>query len=99
MRHPCGVEERGMEKVGQVEPCDWCGRPGIVRQHAYCGEDGVLQCRNPSLCGVCFTLWDMSGDVADALIDAGVDVSSDVETPMEAVLFERWREKVKMGLR
>jgi hypothetical protein len=98
MRQSCAMDDPSMEKVGEAEPCDWCGRDGIVRQHAYY-EDGLLQCRNPSLCGVCFTLWDASGDVVDAFYEAGVDLNAVVEAPMEAALFKNWREKVELGLR
>jgi hypothetical protein len=93
------VDDPSMEKVGDVEQCDWCGRSGIVRQHAYYAADGGLQCRNPSLCAVCFTLWDVSREVEDAFYEAGVDLSIVVEPPMEEALFSKWRGKVGARLR
>ncbi len=87
-----------MEKVGDEEPCDWCGRPGIVRQDAHYEYDRLV-CRNPSLCDVCGVFWNIPGDVNDAFYDAGIDVDEAVTEPMEAVLFEKWREKVRRGLR
>ena len=82
-----------------MEPCDWCGRSGTVRQHDYYGEDGRLQCRNPSLCNVCEVFWNIPGDVEDAFYDAGVDVDELVTDPMKAALFRKWRDKVERGLR
>lgn len=93
------VDEPWMEKVGEEEPCDWCGRPGTVRQHDYYELGGVLLCRNPSLCDVCVVLWQIPGDVGDAFLEAGVDVPETVEGPLEAELFRKWREKVELGLR
>lgn len=93
------VTEPWMEKVDEVEPCDWCGRPGVVRQHDYYGPDGRLQCRNPSLCNVCVVFWHIPGDVEDAFYEAAVKISEAVEEPMESVLYEKWRAKVQRGLR
>jgi hypothetical protein len=92
------VTELWMEKVGEEEPCGWCGRPGTVRQHEYY-DGGELMCRNPSLCDVCVVFCDISGDVGDAFLEAGVDVPRTVEEPMEAALIKKWREKVQLGLR
>lgn len=86
-----------MAKVGEEDPCDWCGRPGTVRQHDYYELGGVLLCRNPSLCDVYVVLWQIPGDVGDAFLEAGVDVPETVEGPLEAALFRKWREKVELG--
>jgi hypothetical protein len=83
---------------GAPEPCDWCARPGVVRQHDF-WDDHRLICRDPALCDVCFSVWDAPGDVVDAYTDAGLDFVESVERPMEAALAERWREKVERGTR
>src|SRR5947209_5022981 len=98
-RHHCLMAKPWTEHLGESEPCDWCGRPGSVRAHAFWGEDGKLGYRNPSLCNVCFVFFDISGDVGDAFYEAGVDVYADVEEPMNIVLCEKWREKVADGRR
>jgi hypothetical protein len=86
------------KRVGEAEPCDWCGRSGTVRQHDYY-EDGTLVCRNPSLCDVCGVLFDASGEVADAFYAMGIDFVGQVEDPMEEVFAAKWRDKVAAGLR
>lgn len=91
-------EEPGQEAVGQAEACDWCGRPGRVRQHDFY-EDGRLVCRNPALCEVCFTIWDAPAEVIDAFAETGVDFVGIVEAQMEAEFAVRWREKVGSGAR
>jgi hypothetical protein len=83
--------------VGEQEPCDWCGRPGRVRQHDY-WRSGVLVCRNPSLCDVCEFLRDLPGDVEDAIDDADLDYDA-VQLALEAELERKWREKVASGKR
>ncbi len=88
-----------MEKVGTAEACDWCARAGTVRQHVYYGADGTVDCRNPSLCGVCFVFWNIPGDVEDAFYDAGVDLQGVVKEPLEAELARKWEEKVLRGVR
>lgn len=50
------MSEPWMESLGQPEPCDWYGRPGIVRQYDV-DVDGALACRHPSLCDVCFAVF------------------------------------------
>ena len=91
-------EEPWQDAVGQVEACDWCGRPGTVRQHDFY-EDGRLVCRNPALCEVCFTMWNAPGEVHDAFEDYGIDLTTAIEEPMEKEFRHRWLEKVAKGLR
>lgn len=83
--------------VSEQEPCDWCGRPGRVRQHSYWRSD-VLVCRNPSLCDVCEFLWNLPGDVEDAIYDSGLDYDA-VQLALEAELERKWSEKVASGER
>ena len=91
-------EEPWQEAAGESEPCDWCGRPGSVRQHDFY-EEGRLVCRNPALCEVCFTVWDAAGEVIAAFAEMGVDYVDTVQAPMEAEFAIRWRDKVASGTR
>ncbi len=84
-----------MVDITEQEPCDWCGRPGTVRQHDYWRGD-VLMCRNPSLCDVCEFLRNLPGDVEDAIYDSGLDYNA-VQLVLEAELERKWREKVAIG--
>lgn len=86
-----------MGELGQPEPCDWCGRPGKARQHAYWRSD-VLVCRDPSLCDVCEFFRSLPGDVEDAIDEAGLDYEA-VQAAFEAELERKWREKVASGKR
>jgi hypothetical protein len=81
------------------EPCDWCGRPGKVRQHDFWNEDGVLAFRNPSLCDVCFLAWDAPGEAIDAYEEAGGHDYHETLEPFEAELARKWQEKVAQGRR
>jgi hypothetical protein len=87
------------EAVGEAEPCDWCGRPGLVEQFEMWTGDRVLECRNPSLCDVCSYWFQMPGDVIDAIHAAGLDEHDRVMQPFEAELCRKWREKVAQGTR
>lgn len=86
-----------MVDVSEQEPCDWCGRPGRVRQHEY-WRSHVLVCRNRSLCDVCEFLRDLPGEVGDAIDDAGLDYDA-VQLALEAELEWKWREKVAARVR
>ncbi len=92
------ADEEFTERVGEPEPCDWCGRAGTVRQHEFYRED-VLVCRNPSLCDACFVFFDVDGDVIDIFYEKGVDFDALVETPMEEAFVAAWRVKVAAGQR
>jgi hypothetical protein len=79
------------------EQCDWCGRPGVVRQHDY-WRNGILVCRDPVLCDVCELCRDLPGDVHDAMDEAGLDYEA-VRTRIETELERKWQEKVARGER
>lgn len=84
--------------VGQPEPCDWCGRPGTIRQHLY-WRDGEVVCRNPSVCDVCEFFRSLPSDVVDAIYDCGLDYHGQFELAFERELEAKWRQKVACGER
>ena len=84
-------------EIGQVEPCDWCGRPGTIRRHTYWRE-GELVCRDPSLCDVCEFPRSLPGEVLGAIYECGLDYDA-VEAALELELEAKWREKVARGER
>lgn len=86
-----------MLEIGQVEPCDWCGRPGTIRRHTY-WRDGELVCRAPSLCDVCEFPRSLPGEVLDAIYKWGLDYDA-VEATLQLELEAKWREKVERGER
>ena len=58
-----------------------------------------MQCRNPSLCTVCGTFWNIPGEVEEVFYESGIDVEQAVTEPLETALFSRWRDNVEQGLR
>jgi hypothetical protein len=85
--------------VGSQEPCDWCGRPGVVIQFDSWAEDGTLLYRDPALCSVCELLTDSdTGDVGDAVYQLVPDLDRRL-AGFEASLAARWQEKVRTGQR
>jgi hypothetical protein len=87
-----------LEAVGDSEPCDWCGRPGIVEQGSWWSGD-TLECRNPSLCRVCSFWLHQPGDVIEAMYEAELEDYDEIMQPFEQALLRRWREKVAQGKR
>jgi hypothetical protein len=96
--HCAGLSDVANERIGDEEPCDWCGRPGRVHQHDFWIE-GALGFQNPALCSVCDLLFSAPGEVVEAYYEAlGVDLDAALE-PLEVELIRKWREKVADGRR
>ena len=62
------------------------------------GND-TLECRNPALCEVCSTWWNLSGDEIDALYEASGLEWDKVMEPFEEELLRKWRAKVANSAR
>jgi hypothetical protein len=86
------------ERTASDEPCDWCGRPGVVRRYD-AWQEGALAFRNPSLCGVCFVFFTVRAEAVDIDHNERVQIFSAVKMPMREALSAKWRGKVAQGTR
>jgi hypothetical protein len=91
-------DDPSWDRVGELEPCDWCGRPGVVEQGTI-WRGATLVCRNPSLCDVCAFWYHLDSDVIDAITEVTGWDYDEVMAPFEKVFIDRWQERVREGRR